>query len=140
MTTEDRPDLSTPRGRLARVYRTHQPNPKAHDLVDAVVAAAKYHGEDGPTDDELLDALAVMPQARRDVDAAEVAIIDRARNNGITWDRIGRALGYGASGDGAAQGAQRRATTLRARVAGRPVEGDNGDDPESVEPGEVVPC
>lgn len=136
-------NTSDARARLGRVYqvpRPGQPEPTATDLVTAAERACPYRAEDGPTDGELLDALTLLPAVRSDVERAELRIIDRAREAGITWDRIGVALGYGRGGEGAAQGAQRRATTLRARVAGRPVDDDRGDDPAPVEPGAVVPC
>lgn len=46
-----------------------------------------------PTRDNLVAALATVPGLRQDLDELEAALIDRARDSGVSWPDIATALG-----------------------------------------------
>lgn len=75
-----------------------------------VPGPATSTGQDEPASTrDLLDALRQVMDQRDRLDRAERALIDMARRRGITWSRIGRALGAGT-----AQAAQQRRKRLGA--------------------------
>lgn len=73
--------------------------------------------EIAPTDEDVLDALACLADARSDLDLYERCLLDWARDRGITWETIGLTLGY--KPEGARSGAQGRRARLKRKAAGR---------------------
>lgn len=61
------------------------------------------HGEEGIDVDDMIAALTLCAHADAELDANEAALIDIARRLGLSWGRIGFALGLGS-----AQAAQKR--------------------------------
>lgn len=101
---------------------THRSIITATDAVAVVSLAVFIHTDAAavtsdttpvPTEQDLLDALSLIRAAHRDIDHDERLLIQYARAAGITWERIGSALGY--SERGARQGAQGRAKKLGVR-------------------------
>ena len=74
------------------------------------------HPEDGPparpqpSQDNIIDALSLLPRCREEFDGHERELIDAARAAGATWEQIGLALGYTVKG--ARQGASQRRKKL----------------------------
>lgn len=79
---------------------------------DRAIFALTARGPD-PTLDDCLDGLAQIDSARREIDLAEMRIIEHARMLGATWEQIGQVLGYDAHG--ARQGASGRFRVLAAQ-------------------------
>lgn len=76
---------------------------------------ALLEGEDPVDVDDVVAALTLSAQADAELDATEAALIDIARGLGLSWARIGFALGLGS-----AQAAQKR----YARVSSRGGDGE----------------
>jgi len=69
------------------------------DALTRLLAAVRGRADDRPLDDGrpaadpgLADGLALLSEARRDIDFAELELIDRARARGQTWQQIAAAL------------------------------------------------
>lgn len=76
------------------------PMPDGDALYDVAVAVrAELHGEGSgtrpPADaDDCVAALCLVDAARAQIDYHELVVIDAARAKGISWQRIGVALGH----------------------------------------------
>lgn len=68
------------------------------------------------TEEDCLDALALAGPARFALDVSELKVMAHARHrHGVTWERIGQALGYGTETGPARQGARARYAALAKR-------------------------
>jgi len=91
---------------------TGHPEPSAGNSDRGMLNAVVPTGHAGPASArDVLDALHQVTGERERLDRAERELIDMARRHGVTWSRIGRALGVGT-----AQAAQQRRKRL-GRVA-----------------------
>ncbi|WP_063642967.1 hypothetical protein [Actinoplanes sp. N902-109] len=68
-------------------------------------------GEAEPDSTDLTAALTLLPQARSDLDSAELALLQAARGRGMTWQDIAFSLGLSS-----AQAAQQRHDRLQSRL------------------------
>lgn len=88
------------------------------ECVGYVMDALRY-GEDPNTayepasDQDLDDALTLLPRAREELDGNELELTDCARLRGRTWDRIGQITGCGDR-----RAAEQRYRRLRERTPG----------------------
>ncbi len=108
------------------------------DAVRAVQSAAvagernRLLGRPDPSDEDLLDALLLVRGARDDVDYSELHLIGAARAAGVSWQRIGTALGY--AEPAGRQGAVARYRRLRERWPGWKAPGEDGERDAPVTP------
>ncbi|MGO2111995.1 MAG: DNA-binding protein [Pseudoclavibacter sp.] len=72
--------------------RPWRPSPIPPTAVD-LTQYALYRSADLAPDD-LLGALTLLPAARAEVEAAEVALLFAARSEGLTWAQIADAMGF----------------------------------------------
>ncbi|NUW33889.1 DNA-binding protein [Nonomuraea sp. SMC257] len=72
--------------------RPWQPPPAPPSAVDLVRFAVWRHADLGPED--VLNALALLPAARAEVEGLESALLFTARGAGLTWAQIAYAMGF----------------------------------------------
>ncbi len=107
---------SAARGRLLDAGAASLPRPpwrrgrQPPSAADLIRFALWRETDPGAGADPLLDALALLPAARAEMDQAEAAVLGAARAAGLSWPRIARAMGLAS-----AQAAQQRS----GRVTGR---------------------
>jgi hypothetical protein len=65
------------------------------------------------SEDDLLDALALLPAARAEVDELESGLLFLARSSGLTWAEMAEAMGFSSP-----QACQQRFNRLAARQDG----------------------
>jgi hypothetical protein len=89
----------------ARPWRPSPAPPSAVDLVQfAVWRCADLNPQD------VLNALALLPAARAEVEGLESALLFMARSTGLTWAQMASAMGFNSP-----QACQQRYTRLTAR-------------------------
>lgn len=76
-------------GLAPRPWRPAPTPPTAVDLTQFAV----WRSADLAADD-LLDALALLPAARAEVEGVEIGLIFSARSAGLTWAQIAEAMGF----------------------------------------------
>lgn len=79
--------------------------PSATDLVHFAV------WREGTSEDALLAALTLLPAMRAEAEQLETALVFTARSAGLSWGRLGRAMGLGS-----AQAALQRFARLSSRT------------------------
>ncbi|NUW39398.1 DNA-binding protein [Nonomuraea rhodomycinica] len=72
--------------------RPWRPAPVPPSAVDLVQFAVWRHADLGPED--VLNALALLPAARAEVEGLESALLFMARGAGLTWAQMADALGF----------------------------------------------
>ena len=72
--------------------RPWRPAPMPPTAVDLTQFAVWKSAE--LSNDDLLDALALLPAARAEVDGVEIGLIFSARGAGMTWAQIAEAMGF----------------------------------------------
>lgn len=80
------------RGRDHLEPRPWRPAPMPPSAVDLTQYALWRSSELTP--DELLDALALLPAARAELENVEVGLLFTARSEGLTWAQIADAMGF----------------------------------------------
>lgn len=73
----------------ARPWRPEPTPPTAVDLTQFGLWRSSNLGPD-----DLLAALTLLPAARAEVEGVEVGLIFAARNDGLTWAQIAKAMGF----------------------------------------------
>lgn len=104
-----------------------RPEEALHFVASAARHAAELPGQvfirplAAPDETTVLDGLMQLDETRHAVEVKELRLIIYARHLGVTWERIGEALGYGAASrtgmerDARIKGAQARFTALAKR-------------------------
>ncbi|MEV0197688.1 DNA-binding protein [Nonomuraea sp. NPDC050691] len=88
--------------------RPWRPSPAPPSAVDLVQFAVWRHADLDPED--ILNALALLPAARAEVEGLESALLFMARSAGLTWAQMATALGFKSP-----QACQQHFTRLAAR-------------------------
>ncbi|MBO3089974.1 DNA-binding protein [Cellulomonas dongxiuzhuiae] len=95
-------------GADALADRPWRPAPVPPSAVDLVQYALHRSSDLGP--DDVLQALALLPAARAEVDGLEDGLLFVARSAGLTWAQIAQAMGFNSP-----QACQQHYTRLAAR-------------------------
>lgn len=93
--------------------RPWRPNPTPPTAVD-LTQFAVWKSADLAAND-LLDALALLPAARAEVEGVEIGLIFSARSAGLTWAQIAEAMGFRSP-----QACQQHVTRLSTRRSAQP--------------------
>lgn len=97
---------------LPRAPWLHKSQPPS--ATDLIQFALWRMGKGDIGDEELAAALTLLPAARAEVDQVEAALLFTAHAHGLSWSRIGRAMGLGS-----AQAAKQRFDRVASRVEDR---------------------
>ncbi|MET8866091.1 DNA-binding protein [Nonomuraea sp. NPDC004580] len=88
--------------------RPWRPSPVPPSAIDLVQFAVWRHGD--LDQDDVLDALALLPAARAEAEGLESALLFIARSAGLTWAQMADAMGFNSP-----QACQQHYTRLTAR-------------------------
>lgn len=99
-----------------RARQAHPEMPAPHEVVRLVAGMVSGSipadpDEQGIDGDDLVAALTLLPGARADLDATEIALLKAARSRGMTWQDIAFGLGLNTP-----QAAKQRYERLEARI------------------------